>query len=232
MRALRSFLFVIWLYGSMAVIAVGGSPALLMNHAAAMKVVRAWALTALFGARWILGLTVEIRGREHAPTGPGLVAAKHQSMLDIIAPFAVMDDACFVMKKELMSMPFLGWFAWKTGMIPVDRSAAAKALKDMVARGRHRLARGQQIVIFPEGTRTLPGAEPDYKPGVAGLYRDLEAPCWPVATNSGRFWPAKGFDFKPGVAVYEFLPVIPAGMKRGPFMVELQSRIETASAKL
>jgi 1-acyl-sn-glycerol-3-phosphate acyltransferase len=229
---LRSLLFTVWLYLSIVVFAVGLSPALLMPHGAAMGVVKMWAHTVLFGLRWIAGVRVEVRGLEHRPTGAALVAAKHQGMLDVIAPFTVLDDACFVMKKELMPLPFFGWFAWKTGMIPVDRSAHAKALKDMVRHARDRLAKNRQILIFPEGTRAPVGAEPDYKPGVAALYRDLGVPCVPVATNSGVHWPAHGFRRYPGVVVFEFLPAIPAGLKRAEFMALLESRIEAGSSSL
>jgi 1-acyl-sn-glycerol-3-phosphate acyltransferase len=197
-----------------------------------MGVIKLWARFVLFGLRWIAGIKVEVRGLEHRPTGPALIAAKHQGMLDVIAPFAFLDDACFVMKKELMPLPFFGWFAWKTKMIAVDRAAHAKALKDMVRQTRARLAEDRQILIFPEGTRTTPGEPADYKPGVAAIYRDVEAPCWPIATNSGVHWPAHGFKRYPGTVVFEFLPPIPAGLKRAAFMAELESRIEGASTAL
>ncbi len=232
MTTLRSLLFVAWLYLSMAIFAVGLSPALILPHRYAMMVIRAWARFVLFGLRWIAGVRVEFRGLEHRPTGPTFVAAKHQGMLDVIVPFLMLDDPCIVMKKELAILPFFGWFALKTKMIVVDREAAAKALKDMVRQARARLAEGRQIVIFPEGTRALPGTVPDYKPGVAAIYRDLAMPCTPVATNAGLYWPAHGFRRNPGVAVYEFLPPIEADLKRGPFMVELESRIEAASDRL
>lgn len=232
MTTLRSLLFVAWLYLSMAIFAVGLSPALILPHRYAMAVIRAWARFVLFGLRWIAGVRVEFRGLEHRPVGPAFVAAKHQGMLDVIVPFLMLDDPCIVMKKELAILPFFGWFALKTKMIVVDREAAAKALKDMVRQARERVGDGRQIVIFPEGTRALPGAEPDYKPGVAAIYRDLAMPCTPMATNAGVHWPAHGFRRNPGVAVYEFLPPIPAELKRGPFMAELESRIETASTRL
>jgi len=149
-----------------------------------------------------------------------------------VALLAILPDACFVLKKELMPLPFFGWFAWKTKMIAVDRQGHAKALKDMARQARARLAEGRQIVIFPEGTRTEPGAPGDYKPGVAAIYRDLEGPCWPVATNSGVCWPAHGVMRHPGVVTFEFLEPIPAGLKRGPMMALLESRIETASSVL
>ncbi len=232
MTTVRSLIFTLWLYLSMPLFAMGLSPALLMPHGVAIAVIKLWARFVLFGLRWIAGVKVEVRGLEHRPTGPALIAAKHQGMLDVIAPFAFLDDACFVMKKELMPLPFFGWFAWKTKMIAVDRAAHAKALKDMVRQTRARLAEGRQILIFPEGTRTTPGEPADYKPGVAAIYRDVDAPCWPVATNSGVHWPAHGFKRYPGTVVFEFLPPIPAGLKRAAFMAELESRIETASTAL
>ena len=232
MLILRSLLFTVWLYLSMPLFAVGLSPALLMPHRQAMGVIKLWARFVLFDLRWIAGVRVEFRGLEHRPTGPALVAPKHQGMLDVVAPFAILDDPCFVLKKELMPLPFFGWFAWKTRMIPVDRAAHAKALKDMVRHARDRIAQGRQIVIFPEGTRTAPGAEPDYKPGVAAIYRDLEVACWPVATNSGVHWPAHGFKRYPGTVVFEFLEPIPAGLKRAEFMTRLEESVETASKAL
>ena len=232
MLTLRSLLFTAWLYLSMPIFAIGLSPALLMPHRFAMGVVKLWARTALFGLRWIAGVRVELRGLRNMPSGAALVASKHQGMLDVVALLALLPDACFVMKKELMPLPFFGWFAWKTKMIAVDRAAHAKALKDMVRQTRARLAEGRQILIFPEGTRTTPGEPADYKPGVAAIYRDVDAPCWPVATNSGVHWPAHGFKRYPGTVVFEFLPPIPAGLKRAAFMAELESRIETASTAL
>lgn len=232
MIALRSLVFVAWLYLSLALFAVGMSPALVLPHRFALGVVKAWARFVLFGLRWIAGVKVEFRGLEHRPTGRALLACKHQGMLDIIIPFVVLEDPCIITKKELMILPFFGWFAWKTKMISVDRSAASKALRDMVKQARDRVAEGRQIWIFPEGTRAPVGSVPDYKPGVAALYRDIGSPCWPVATNAGVHWPAHGFRRYPGTVVYEFLPPIEADLKRAVFMAELERRIETASNAL
>jgi 1-acyl-sn-glycerol-3-phosphate acyltransferase len=137
-----------------------------------------------------------------------------------------------VLKRELMRLPVLGWYAKAAGMIPIDRgggSATVRALSDNAA---DQLKTPRQIVIFPEGTRKLPGAPPDYKSGVAALYRDLGLPCTPVATNSGLHWPARGLVMRPGLVVYEFLEPIPPGLKRAEFMRLLEARIETASNAL
>lgn len=232
MNTLRSLIFTAWLYLSMPIIAIGLSPVLLLPHRYVQGVCKLWAKMVLFGLRWIAGVKVEVRGLEHAPSGAALIASKHQGMLDIVALLAVLPDACFVMKKELMPLPFFGWFAWKSKMIAVDRAGHAKALKDMTRQARDRLSEGRQIVIFPEGTRNDPGVPGDYKPGVAAIYRDLEGRCWPVATNSGVHWPAHGFRRYPGTVVFEFLEPIPAQLKRGAMMALLESRIETASLAL
>jgi 1-acyl-sn-glycerol-3-phosphate acyltransferase len=137
-----------------------------------------------------------------------------------------------VLKKELLVIPFYGWYSIKGGMIAVDREGHASALKKLVKDTRERLSEDRQVIIFPEGTRKDPGAQPDYKPGVAALYRDLDLPCTPVATNSGVHWPAHGFLRRPGTIVFQFLEPLPAGLKRGEFMRELQDRIETATNAL
>jgi 1-acyl-sn-glycerol-3-phosphate acyltransferase len=191
-----------------------------------------WAHTTMFFLRVLCGVKVEIRGREHMPTGPALIAAKHQGMFDTVAPFAFLPDPAYVLKKELLIIPFYGWYSTKSGMIAVDRAGHSAALKKLVRDTRARMAESRQVMIFPEGTRKAPGAEPDYKPGIAALYRDLELPCTPMATNSGLHWPAHGFLRHPGTVVFEFLEPIPAGLKRGEFMKQLQGRIEAASDRL
>jgi 1-acyl-sn-glycerol-3-phosphate acyltransferase len=229
MTRIKSLLFMLWLYGSMIVMAVVCSPALLLPRKASLAVAKLWARCAVGMAYVLCGIRVEFRGLEHRPTGAALVAGKHMSMLDTIAPFLIFDDPCYVLKQELMKLPFFGWFAARSGMVAVQREDAAKALKKMVIDCRARLTEARQIVIFPEGTRSDPGDDADYKPGVAALYRDLDVPCHLMATNSGVYWPGHGVDRTPGVVVYEFLPPIPAGLKRPELMREMKTRLEDAS---
>jgi 1-acyl-sn-glycerol-3-phosphate acyltransferase len=191
-----------------------------------------WAGTIVWLLAVVCGVRVEFRGRENLPAGPALIAAKHQCMLDTMAPLPVFADPAYVMKRELMRIPVYGWYSRKTQMIDIDREANAKALRQMLADARARLADGRQVVIFPEGHRMAPGAKGDYKPGVAAIYRDLAVPCVPMATNSGVHWPAHGFLRRPGLIVYAFLEPIPAGLHRAQFMRTLEERLETASAAL
>ena len=232
MIRLRSLLFVAWFYLVTMTLAVAYAALLLVPRAGILAGLKVWARLVTLGLRVFTGVRVEVRGLEHAPRGAGLIAAKHQGVFDTIGPFLFLPDACYVLKKELMKVPFYGWEATHARMIPVDRDAHARALKDLVRTARERLSEPRQIIIFPEGSRKWPGAPPDYKPGVAALYRDLGLPCTPMATNSGVHWSARGWPLQPGTIVFQFLPPIPAGLKRAEFMRELEDRIETATNAL
>lgn len=180
----------------------------------------------------VAGVTVELRGRENVPTGRAMIAAKHLCMFDVFAQFAWLPDSCFVMRKELLRIPFFGWYARKAGMVVIDREGRVKALQAMVRESRERLAEARQLVIFPEGHRGEPGVAGHYQPGVAALYRELDMPVTMVATNSSVHWPTLGYLRPPGVIVFEYLPPLPAGLKRGDFMRQLEDSIETASNAL
>ena len=233
MIVVRSLIFTLLFYLWSAAVAVTCVPVLwFAPRGWAVAVMRFWSRTVVSMLHPICDVKVEMRGLQHLPKGRALIAAKHQCMFDTMAPLSAFPDAAFVMKRELMSIPVYGWYTQKTGMIVVDREANAKALRQMLIDTRARLAEDRQIVIFPEGHRMAPGAEADYKPGVAGLYRDLGMPCIPMATNSGVHWPAHGFLRHPGTIVYEFLEPISPGLHRGEFMRVLQERIETASTAL
>lgn len=231
MTALRSLLYVSLFYLWTAAVAVICTPILLGPTRWSLAMFNVWSrgVVALLA---VCGIRVEVRGREHMPTGPALIAPKHQCMLDVFAQFSVLPSSCFVMKKELMWIPWFGWYAQKVKSIVVDREAGASALRKLVREATAVFAEDRQVVIFPEGTRQAPGAPPDYKPGIAALYREIDVPVHPVATNSGVHWPRHGFLRHPGLIVFEYLEPIPPGLKRAEFMRILQARIETASDKL
>jgi 1-acyl-sn-glycerol-3-phosphate acyltransferase len=228
----RSLAFAVAFYLWSGVLAIGMLPLLLAPRRWLLAATAFWATGVVLMLRPICGIRVEIRGREHMPTGAALIGAKHQCMFDTMGPFAVLADACYVMRKELLKIPIYGLFCAKSEMIVVDRQGGAGALRKLVADARARIAQARQVLIFPEGTRVAPGLTGNYKPGIAALYRDLGLPCTPLATNSGVHWPAHGFIRRPGVIVYEFLPAIPAGLHRAEFMRTLQDRLETASTAL
>jgi 1-acyl-sn-glycerol-3-phosphate acyltransferase len=228
----RSILFTAAFYLWSAVLAILMLPLLAGPWRWTLVAFRFWA----HGIIWLLavccGVRVELRGKEHMPKGRSIVAAKHQCMFDVFAQFAWLEDSCFVMRKELMRIPFFNLYAWKAGMVVVDREGGAKALRDLLAQSRERLKEPRPLVIFPEATRGEPGHTGGYHPGVAGLYRDLELTTYPVATNSGVHWPAHGILRKPGLIVFEYLEPIAPGLKRGEFMRTLEERIEAASNAL
>lgn len=233
MLQIRSLVFVTLFYLWSVAFALAMIPFLILPGAWLSKALGVWSGGINLLLRVICGIRVEIRGRQYIPKGDAIVAPKHQCMLDVFVQFGVLPDPFFVMKKELKWIPLFGWYGIKMGALVVDRDGHAAALKKMVREALQRFAKGdRQLLIFPEGTRGEPGVAGDYKPGIAALYRELNVPVHPVATNSGVHWPAHGFLRKPGVIVFEYLEPIPAGLKRAEFMRTLEERVETASNAL
>jgi len=207
-------------------------PTIMLPNRFLLGVLRAYCRSSLWLLRVVCGITVEWRGREKIPKGACIVACKHQSAWETFALFALFDDPTFILKRELMWLPLFGWLARKARMIPIDRGARVAALARMTAFARQEIARSRQIVIFPEGTRRPPDAEPRYMSGVAFLYSETSLPCVPVALNSGLFWPRRSFLRFPGTVVAEVLDPIPPGLDRQTFNRRLQSALEEATARL
>ena len=231
MTILRSTVFFIWFALSSTVLSLLGLPALLLDRRVVVGISRIWSRATLWGLKAIAGLDFEIRGT--IPRDAVLVASKHMSMWDTIALYLFLDDPAVVLKRELLRIPFYGWMAWKAGMISIDREGRAQALRHMVDAARAVIAQKRSILIFPEGHRMAPGAKPDYKPGVAALYAQLDVSCVPVALNSGLFWTGPfGFLKKRGRIIVQFLEPIPSGLRSRVFLERLELRIETATAAL
>lgn len=230
MIQVRSFLFLVYFYLMSTVAAFLMLPTLILPRGAVVACMSIWGRCVTLGLRVICGIRMEVRGRENLPAGGVLIAGKHQCMYDIFGGLGFLPDGCFVMRKELMRIPFFGWYALKSRMIVVDREGHSAALRKLVADSKDRMQHARQLVIFPEGTRGQPGKPGDYKPGIAALYRELEMPVVPLAVNTGVHW--RPFLRIPGTIVFEFLPAIPPGLKRAEFMRELQTRIDTASDAL
>ena len=229
---IRSIAFNVAFYVTTALFLIFGSPLLLAPRRWAIAGLRGHARATLWLMRWIVGTEMEVRGREHLPEGAYLVAAKHQSAWDTVALILLFPDPALVMKAELLKIPVYGWFCAKFGMIPIQRETGPSALRQMLKAARDRAEDGRQILVFPEGTRRLPGAEPDYKPGILLLYDALKLPCVPVALNSGHFWPRYGMQRWPGKIVVEIQPALPAGLPRKEFRGKLIDAIEEPTARL
>jgi 1-acyl-sn-glycerol-3-phosphate acyltransferase len=232
LSTIRLFLFQICFWAWSALINLAYLPALLMPRTVVAHGMKIWASVAFWGVKHIVGLDYEVRGQQNIPPGPAIYAVKHMSMWETIAQHILLRDPAIIMKRELLNVPFYGWYARKCEMIVIDRDGHAASLRNMIRTAKAHLDAGRPIVIFPEGTRKLPGEAPDYKPGVAALYNMLDVPCVPVALNSGKFWGRKGITPKPGHIVVEILPAILPGLHRKEFMVQLESQMESHTKSL
>lgn len=225
-------LLAMWIFGSALVLGTLLLPVMLGPRRAGFIPARLWARGSMAAFRLLVGAKIEVRGLENIPVGGCLVAAKHQGMLDVLVAVMTLKDPCIILKRELMWIPIFGWYAWKVGLIPIDRKGGTATIKAMSEATAKALAEGRQVLIYPEGTRTEPGAPPAYKRGIGFMYQDSGVPCAPMATNSGLVWPAHGMAKYSGVATFEYLPAIPPGLKREAFMARLQDQVETASSAL
>ena len=228
----RSLLFNVAFYLNLLLHMLVAIPTFVLPQPLMVQISRSWGATSLWLLRTICGIKVEWHGREKIPPGPLLVAAKHQSAWETFALLALFPSPTAIVKRELLRIPLFGWCMWKCGMIAIDRSAGRDALAGMVERTRAALARGRQVIIFPEGTRRPPGAAPDYKLGIVQLYAALDAPCLPVALNSGLFWPRRRFVRYPGTVRVEILDPLPPHLPKREFFARLCHEIETATARL
>jgi 1-acyl-sn-glycerol-3-phosphate acyltransferase len=226
----RSVLFIIQMYAAMPVLAIVYTPVAIFSRPAAFAACHAYCRWVRWTASWMIGLKSEVRGAP--PTDQVLVAAKHHSFFDIIILFGSMPRAKFIMKKELKWAPILGWYALRIGCVPVDRGKRGQAIAAMMKAVEEGRQDPGQLIIYPEGTRTAPGAKPAYKVGSSVLYAQLNQDCVPAATNVGAFWPRQGFYRRPGLAVVEFLPRIAPGLSNAEFMAALETGIEAATNRL
>lgn len=232
MIQLRSLVFNILFYVNIIAWMIVVLPSFLLPRMVFMRAARAWAWSSLWLLRVICGTRFELRGAERLPQGGFLVACKHQSMWETFALFCVFDDPAFVLKRELQWVPMFGWYTIKARSIPVNRKGGASALLAMNARAAEEAAAGRQIVIFPEGTRTAPGAPPSYKYGIAHMYEQMGMSCVPVGLNSGLFWPRRKFLRYPGTIVVEICEPIAPGLERDAFFALMKERIEASSDAL
>jgi 1-acyl-sn-glycerol-3-phosphate acyltransferase len=229
---LRSILFNLVFYLVIVLYVILALPFFFLSYRALVGFGKFWGRTNLWLLKVICGTDVAFRGVEKIPPGPLIVAAKHQSSWETFTLLLLFAEPAYIMKRELMWIPFFGWYLWKARMIPVDRGSRVPALRRMTVRVRRELARGRQIIIFPEGTRRSPGAPPAYKYGSAHLYAETGVPCVPVALNSGLFWGRRSFLRHPGTITVEILDPIPPGLDKETFIDRLEHEIECATGRL
>ena len=227
---IRSILYVIQVTVAMPVIGLFFAPWAMFSKEGAYFACKTYARYAMWSARWLIGLRSEVRGE--IPQEEVLVAAKHQSFLDIIMLFYWLPRPKFIMKREVLWTPVIGQYTKRMGMVAVDRGKRGKAIAKLVADVEAGRREPGQLVIYSQGTRVAPGARVPYKVGTSVLYKQLGQTCVPAATNAGYFWPRRGLYRRPGVAVVEFLEPIPPGLVKEEFMSILEERVETASDAL
>jgi 1-acyl-sn-glycerol-3-phosphate acyltransferase len=240
MVLLRAIVFNLLSWLIFAVLGVLYLPLLLIPGRAGERVMMGagtwWSRLMLSLADTVVGLDYEVRGQANIPHGPALFAIKHQSAWDTLAVASLLPQPVVVLKRELFWVPFYGWYARRAGMIAIDRGAGASALRRMLRAAQAAIAKGRPLVIFPQGTRTLStslgGTAKPYQPGVAALYGELGVPVVPVALNSGLFWGRRAFRKEPGRIIVEFLPPIAPGLAKRDFLAQLETVIETATARL
>jgi len=221
MTMVRSLLFAAIFYPATLLWVLAGLTATLAGRRPTLAVVLSWTRLHDWLTTNLLGIRSRVEGT--IPAGPHLIAAKHQAMYETLELVRLSHVPVIVIKRELADLPLFGAMTRRYGVIPVERSAGAKALREMVAQGRAAAAEGRQVLIFPEGTRVAPGETPPLRPGFAGLYRALAMPVVPVAVDSGRLW-GRGLVKRSGVVTFRIGETIPPGLKRD----EVERRVHAA----
>jgi 1-acyl-sn-glycerol-3-phosphate acyltransferase len=232
MVLLRSILFNLCFYALLIVLMIFGVPTLMAGRRRVEDHARLWVRLSLALLDHTCHLKVEFRGLQNLPEGAAIVAAKHQSFLDVLALLLRVRGFTFVYKRELGLIPLFGLYLWGTGQIAIDRAKRGSALPQVIAGAKQIFAGDRRLVIFPEGTRRAVGAPPLYKAGVARIAQETGVACVPVALNSGLFWRRRGFMRRAGTVVVEFLEPIQPGLDRESFMRLLETRIEQATHAL
>jgi len=222
MTLIRSLLFLALAYTVTLATMLIGIPVAIVSRRGFSRFSRAWARTLVSLARMLLGVRAQIEGR--LPEGPTLVAAKHESAYETLLLMALLDDPVIVLKRELADVPLFGRLTRRNGVIPVDRTANAAALRLMLHAADKAKTQQRTVLIFPEGTRVPHGEAPKLQAGFAGLYGRLEMPVVPVATDAGLHWP-RGIRKAPGVIRFRFGEPIPAGLPRKAIEAEVHEAI-------
>ena len=221
MQHFRSFLYGLIFYPATLLYVVAGLSLGLFATKPMQAVVHGWANLHEWLAVNLLGVRLRIDGE--IPDGPYLIAVKHQSMYETIQMLRVLKTPVVVLKRELADIPLFGWMTLRYGVIPVDRDAGAKALRNLLVSAQQAKSANRPVAIFPEGTRVPLGAKPELRPGFAGLYRALGLPVVPIAVDAGKIW-GRGLLKKPGVVTFKVGEIIPPGLKRD----EVEARVHAA----
>ena len=250
-RLCRSLLFDASFYLVSIFLMVIFLPLMLLPQKAIFWAGRVWVKTVMKLLEWTVGLSWRVEGIENLPPeainkqspenscqkggfclGGYIIACKHESAWETLIFHILVNAPAFALKQELMWVPLINLYFWRMGMLAIDRGRGASSLKNLIERSRHIITANRPLVIFPEGNRSIPGKQGDYKTGVAALYRALEVPVIPVALNSGTFWGRRSLVKRPGEITIKFLPPIQPGLPKSDLMAKLADTIDTACDRL
>ncbi len=227
-----SISFLIWMVG----MAIACLPILVLPRKVTTRVAKFWVGVMLSLLRLFARIDYKVEGLENLPQSGGyIVACKHQSAWETFALMRILPDPAIILKRELLSIPFYGWYARKMDHIPVNRQGRMAALKDMIRQAKTKLAHNRQLIIFPQGTRVKPdqkSSKVKYQSGIAALYDQLNVPVVPAALNSGKVWQKGQFIKNSGTITLRFLPPIAPGLSKKKFMERLEKEIEQAVREL
>ena len=221
MDVFRSLLYAAIFYPATVLWVLTGLVATFLGQKPTLAVVLSWVDFHHWLTTNILGIRLHVEGT--IPPGPHLIAVKHQSMFETLEMVRLSHLPVIVMKKELSDIPLFGFMTRRYGVIPIERTAGAKALRAMVAAGKTAVASGRPVIIFPEGTRVPVGSAPPLKSGFAALYRALGLPVVPVAVDSGKVW-GRGFVHRSGTITFRIGATLPAHLPR----TEIEARVHAA----
>ena len=236
LQAVRTAVFYLLFLGQTVVLAIiVGTIAIAWRRRTAVSwaLAQYWRNSNVAMLRWIVGIRSAIEGGESIPAGPCIIASKHQSDWDIFALLPWTDDKpAFIAKRELIDIPFFGWAAQSIDTISIDRRLGGQAIPRMLSDAKAALARGCRIIIFPEGTRKAPLADPDYRQGIVRMYGALNVPVIPVALDSGLYWGRNSLVMWPGTARARILPAIEPGLGAEGFAARLEAVIEAETTRM
>ena len=221
MATIRSLLYAAIFYPATVLWVLAGLVATLFGPRPTLAVVLSWVKLHHWLCKHVLGIDTRVEGQ--IPQGACLFAVKHESMFETLEMVRLSNLPVIVMKMELADIPLFGTLTRRYGVIPVERTAGVKALREMVAAGKEAVANGRAVIIYPEGTRVAAGTAPPLRPGFAGLYRALGLPVVPIAVDSGRLW-GRGLIHHSGTITFRVGETIPAGLKRE----EIEPRVHAA----
>ena len=197
------------------------------------RIISIWARVIVLAAKVVCGIHYRVLGAEHAPNQPCVVLSKHQSAWETVAFQVIFPPQVYVIKRELLWIPFFGWGLAMVSPIAIDRSAGVRALKQMLTQGKDRLSRGFWVIVYPEGTRTAPGTRGSYQTGGAAIAVHAGAPVLPVAHNAGNCWRRNSFLKYPGTITVSIGRAITSrGLKADALTRQVESWIETEMQQL